>query len=179
MLNPLLHTSNSAPTSPVCTRSAAATAAAGGGYVQSILASSLMSGGARASGRNGAPAGAANVPENSGNKQRRLSRLVKTRTLDFTEFPEGMREYSSGSPGFKAPVRESRSQPGSPAGGGSPVPRIRVQDFGARVGTVGRLVTVHLGSEVSTGEPRGKPLPESESKRSHKLPRLTLEKDCR
>ena len=82
-------------------------------------------------------------PVHSG--QRRLSRVVKCKTLDFTEFPEGMREYSrlsmeQKSPGFymmearrvgygnKIALRESQSQPGSPMS----IPRIQIQDFGSR-----------------------------------------------
>ena len=71
--------------------------------------------------------------------RRRLSRVVKCRTLDFTEFPEGMREYAfyahaannNNGGGGKMLVRESRSQPGSPVS----IPKIQVQDFGNFAGS--------------------------------------------
>ena len=57
-------------------------------------------------------------------RQRRLSRVVKCRTVDFTEFPEGMRDYRNG----KRLLREIQSQPGSPV-----IPRIEIHDFGSEV----------------------------------------------
>ena len=124
MLNPLLHTSNSAPTSPVCTRSIHDKRSAPNTTTTAILATThaLVTGHAPDH---------AHLPQ----RERRLSRLVKTRTLDFTEFPEGMREYGGNNNvlrlgkdavSIKMAVRECRSQPGSPGA----VPRIHVQDFG-------------------------------------------------
>lgn len=108
MLNPLLHpTSSSAPTSPTLTRSVAAASGSGTGAPARFLRQTLSS-----------------------SKARRLSRVVKCRTVDFTEFPEGMRVYAGQSnnnnviPPGKMVLRESRSQPGSPV-----LPTIRVQDF--------------------------------------------------
>ncbi len=188
MLNPLLHTgSNSAPTSPICTRSVHAAAAPGAGVqfsisagrhqVQTILASAVRQARPHMRSRDGSPDARMSiiptppppppptqqqvyqVPLVIGpapaqpQQQRRLSRLVKCRTLDFTEFPEGMREYQlcrvavgpqmgHGPPPHKTAVRESQSQPGSP------VPRIRIQDYGGGATTVvyggGNL----MGSEV-------------------------------
>ena len=76
---------------------------------------------------------------------------MKCRTLDFTEFPEGMREYAfyahatsnnnSSASGGKMLVRESRSQPGSPVS----IPKIQVQDFGNFAGS----------SEVGKGREKG------------------------
>ena len=59
-------------------------------------------------------------------KTRRLSRVVKCRTVDFTEFPEGMRDYSKNG---KRLLREIQSQPGSP----TLIPRIEIHDFGSEV----------------------------------------------
>ena len=80
--------------------------------------------------------GRGNFSSEISEKNRRLSRLVKCRTLDFTELPEGMREYYSDPKSnssrnskllSKVQVRESRSQPGSP------IPVIQIQDFGSEV----------------------------------------------
>ena len=64
---------------------------------------------------------------NGQQRTRRLSRVVKCRTVDFTEFPEGMRDYSliNG----KRLLREIQSQPGSP----TMIPRIEIHDFGSEV----------------------------------------------
>ena len=53
--------------------------------------------------------------------------MVKCRTVDFTEFPEGMRDYYSGVRN-KPLLREIHSQPGSPV-----IPRIEIYDFGSEV----------------------------------------------
>ncbi len=196
MLNPLLHTSNSAPTSPVCTRSIHSNNGGNVGvggtvgqphqfqfsisarhHVQTILASAVRQARARPHlrSRDSSPVAhrqgelrvqvqqqAPQAPQQVTPQQRRLSRLVKCRTLDFTEFPEGMREYGQqhhqqqqqrmmmmlnhqhqvrlAPVGGKLVVRESQSQPGSPGS----VPRIRIQDFGGG----GAAATVYLGSEV-------------------------------
>ena len=132
MLNPLLHTSNSAPTSPTVTRSIHAkdqnnnnSSSAKKILRQTLLLSSTPK-----------------VKTISGSGARRLSRVVKCRTIDFTEFPEGMREYpaaaaasnaasTAASAEAKMVLRESRSQPGSPVS----IPKIRVQDFGGFAGS--------------------------------------------
>ena len=59
-------------------------------------------------------------------RPRRLSRVVKCRTVDFTEFPEGMRDYMVNG---KRLLREIQSQPGSP----TLIPRIEIHDFGSEV----------------------------------------------
>ena len=59
-------------------------------------------------------------------RPRRLSRVVKCRTVDFTEFPEGMRDYARNG---KRLLREIQSQPGSP----TLIPRIEIHDFGSEV----------------------------------------------
>ncbi len=150
MLNPLLHPcSNSAPTSPVCTRSIHSNSNSNkhshSHNVQSILAAAV---------RQSVQLMHSSSPPRSPQQQqqqqqRRLSRLVKCRTMDFTEFPEGMREYDRYQKAF---VRESKSQPGSPAagGGGGGVrragmivmrsPRITIQDYGGAFKTVGSKV---------------------------------------
>ena len=119
MINPLLHTnSSSAPTSPRCTRSA----------LESSSQKRQISINLRK--RDKSPAlvsVASNVvlqhqPQH--HRQRRLSRVVKCRTVDFTEFPEGMRDYRNG----KRLLREIQSQPGSPV-----IPRIEIHDFGSEV----------------------------------------------
>ena len=119
MINPLLHTnSSSAPTSPRCTRSALENAS------QKRVLANLRSK------RDKSPAlvaVASNIvlPHHQPNlRQRRLSRVVKCRTVDFTEFPEGMRDYRNG----KRLLREIQSQPGSPV-----IPRIEIHDFGSEV----------------------------------------------
>lgn len=109
MLNPLLHPSNSAPTSPmVSARRLHHAHQSPGGHRVIVLSKS-------------------NPPR----REKRLSRVVKCKTMDFTEFPEGMREYSYKFTNLihtpnanKVQVRECRSQPASP------IPRIKVQDFG-------------------------------------------------
>ena len=118
MINPLLHTnSSSAPTSPRCTRSALENASQ-----KRVL--NLRSK------RDKSPAlvaVASNIvlPHHQPHhRQRRLSRVVKCRTVDFTEFPEGMRDYRNG----KRLLREIQSQPGSPV-----IPRIEIHDFGSEV----------------------------------------------
>lgn len=162
MLNPLLHTSSSAPTSPALSRSARGAAVGKGSegaspvhHATTTILATLAGGaaghhhaGARA--RDASPAGAASA--------RRLSRVVKCRTLDFTEFPEGMREYNAFVPAtqqrlvlgrdavsIKMAVRESRSQPGSP------IPRIQVQDFGgASSSSAGPRFRVQAGRTKSS-----------------------------
>ena len=111
MINPLLHTnSSSAPTSPRCTRSALENSS------KRNVALNLTRK------RDKSPALALNSA--NPNRQRRLSRVVKCRTVDFTEFPEGMRDYRNG----KILLREIQSQPGSPV-----IPRIEIHDFGSEV----------------------------------------------
>ena len=119
MLNPLIHNSNSAPTSPMLTRSIhtkpASHSGNGGGNTRVILrqTQSILNSGRPRTPRPASPARSRDSrdlsPVNirlkihpgggngSGGPQpyRRLSRLVKCRTLDFTEFPEGMREYTN------------------------------------------------------------------------------------
>ena len=121
MINPLLHPySSSAPTSPRCTRSVHHVH---GGHGHAIR-------------RVNAAAAAIVVPlrthvipngvhHRAGN--RRLSRVVKCRTVDFTEFPEGMRDYYNRLNG-KRILREIHSQPSSPL-----IPRIEIHDFGSEV----------------------------------------------
>ena len=108
MINPLLHPfSSSAPTSPRITKSVAIT----------------QNGGLRAGLRRPRSPSGSNQPQNI--RSRRLSRVVKCRTVDFTEFPEGMRDYGYGG---KRKLREIQSQPGSPM-----IPRIEIHDFGSEV----------------------------------------------
>lgn len=125
MINPLLHTnSSSAPTSPRCTRSALEN------YTQKRHLASQMAAQISIRKRDGkSPARSSNpiiVPNVNvkEHRQRRLSRVVKCRTVDFTEFPEGMRDYRNG----KRLLREIQSQPGSPV-----IPRIEIHDFGSEV----------------------------------------------
>jgi hypothetical protein len=180
MLNPLLHTSNSCPTSPMVTRSI---------HIQQQqqhhqqhpqqhqIGFVVMPPGQQqpkvSMATNAIVAAVVarrprmtrdNSPNNS---RRRLSRVVKCRTLDFTEFPEGMREYAFyahaannnngpdpammqqrphsqyGNGSSKMLVRESRSQPGSPVS----IPKIQVSDFGDVLGRF-RLGGGGTGSEV-------------------------------
>ena len=63
----------------------------------------------------------------SPSRSRRLSRVVKCRTVDFMEFPEGMRDYYNLHNG-KRVLRQIQSQPGSPV-----IPRIEIHDFGSEV----------------------------------------------
>ena len=146
MLNPLLHTSNSAPTSPVCTRSIHAKKQADKRLVTKI--NKIR--------RDHSPTAVLGRPKPSTTKvlpkERRLSRLVKCRALEFREFPEGMRQYSlmdqvnsDSNNNYqtnnnnkvvtfktnKPAVRNSKSQPGSPVS----IPRIKVEDFGLRRGS--------------------------------------------
>lgn len=160
MLNPLLHTSNSAPTSPVCgariitTPCAAVSSSGGGSHVKKAVAKLRViktgQGGGISNGNFVSVRLQSHKPEANPHKNamelssltnnRRLSRVVKCRTLElFTEFPEGMREY----PRPKPVVRESRSQPNSP----SSIPKIRVQDFGFGA----RFLT---GDEVKENRPQ-------------------------
>ena len=165
MLNPLLHTSSSScPTSPMLTRSIHVQPAAAGqskavvganAIVAAVVARRPGGGGGGASrhgslmqrlSRDSSPTSASVTSEAtlltsaSSSTRRRLSRVVKCRTLDFTEFPEGMREYAffahaagnnNNNSGGKMLVRESRSQPGSPVS----IPKIQVQDFGNFAGS--------------------------------------------
>ena len=160
MLNPLLHTSSSScPTSPMLTRSIHVQPAAGqskavvgaNAIVAAVVARRPGGGGASRHGsliqrmsRDSSPTASATseatlLTSASSSTRRRLSRVVKCRTLDFTEFPEGMREYAffahaagnNNSNGGKMLVRESRSQPGSPVS----IPKIQVQDFGNFAGS--------------------------------------------
>lgn len=112
MINPLLHPhSSSAPTSPRCTRqirlrNRTTVVSTAGNVVMRAVPKKY---------RDMSPS------------RRRLSRVVKCRTVDFTEFPEGMRDYYSG--GIRKPLlREIHSQPGSPV-----IPRIEIYDFGSEV----------------------------------------------
>ena len=159
MLNPLLHTSSSScPTSPMLTRSIHVQPAAAGQSKAVVGANAIVAAVvARRPGtsrhgsliqrmsRDSSPSSASVTSEAtlltsaSSSTRRRLSRVVKCRTLDFTEFPEGMREYAffahaagnNNSNGGKMLVRESRSQPGSPVS----IPKIQVQDFGNFAGS--------------------------------------------
>ena len=163
MLNPLLHTSSSScPTSPMLTRSIHVQPAAAAGQSKAVVGANAIvaavvarrpgGGGASRHGsliqrmsRDSSPSSASVTSEAtlltsaSSSTRRRLSRVVKCRTLDFTEFPEGMREYAffahaagnNNSNGGKMLVRESRSQPGSPVS----IPKIQVQDFGNFAGS--------------------------------------------
>ena len=162
MLNPLLHTSSSAPTSPMLTRSihvqpahSNSKAVVGANAIVAAVVArrprhgSLMQRMSRDSSpvSPAAPSPVVMTSEailtsaSSSSSRRRLSRVVKCRTLDFTEFPEGMREYAfyahatgnnnGSSGGGKMLVRESRSQPGSPVS----IPKIQVQDFGNFAGS--------------------------------------------
>jgi hypothetical protein len=128
MLNPLLHPySSSAPTSPRCTRSALAQRRIRNRTIV-VAASGLI------------PVAAESVVMRAIPKKyremspsrRRLSRVVKCRTVDFTEFPEGMRDYYNHLNG-KRVLREIQSQPGSPV-----IPRIEVHDFGSEVKLTGK-----------------------------------------
>ena len=123
MINPLLHTnSSSAPTSPRCTRSALEN------YQQKRHLAAVAMQSMRVSKGGGVAAtplfGPLPNPSMREHRQRRLSRVVKCRTVDFTEFPEGMRDYRNG----KRLLREIQSQPGSPV-----IPRIEIHDFGSEV----------------------------------------------
>ena len=148
MLNPLLHSSNSAPSSPIFPRAASASSRF---QVQQMPPTHQQPHG-MVSITFSAPPGHLHHPPHPPHhhrpEYRRLSRVVKCRTLDFTEFPEGMREYgpktlhykfnnlvhrSSGASNAsnspqqgKGKLAVSRSQPGSPVS----VPKITVQDFG-------------------------------------------------
>jgi hypothetical protein len=124
MLNPLLHTSSSAPSSPLLSARFAKPPSPGSpvGLCRPLAVAAAAVVTRRA-------------PNRENSASRRLSRMVKCRTLDFTEFPEGMREYRAFNvvlddmsvPAMrpKAVVREVRSQPGSPSG----VPRIRIEEW--------------------------------------------------
>ena len=114
MINPLLHPhSSSAPTSPRCTRqirirNRTTVVSTAGNVVMRAVPKKY---------REMSPS------------RRRLSRVVKCRTVDFTEFPEGMRDYySGGGVRNKQVLREIHSQPGSPV-----IPRIEIYDFGSEV----------------------------------------------
>lgn len=114
MINPLLHPhSSSAPTSPRCTRqirirNRTTVVSTAGNVVMRAVPKKY---------RDMSPS------------RRRLSRVVKCRTVDFTEFPEGMRDYySGGGVRNKQVLREIHSQPGSPV-----IPRIEIYDFGSEV----------------------------------------------
>ena len=165
MLNPLLHTSSSAPTSPMLTRSIhvqpahlqSSSKAVTVGANAIVAAVTVARRGPRQAlmqrmSRDSSPVGPSSpvvtseaaLTSAASSSRRRLSRVVKCRTLDFTEFPEGMREYafyahatgnnnnsSGGGGGGKMLVRESRSQPGSPVS----IPKIQVQDFGNFAGS--------------------------------------------
>ena len=168
MLNPLLHTSSSAPTSPMLTRSIhvqpahlqSSSKAVTVGANAIVAAVTVARRGPRQAlmqrmSRDSSPVGPSSpvvtseaaLTSAASSSRRRLSRVVKCRTLDFTEFPEGMREYAfyahatgnnnnssgggGGGGGGKMLVRESRSQPGSPVS----IPKIQVQDFGNFAGS--------------------------------------------
>ena len=164
MLNPLLHTSSSScPTSPMLTRSIHVQPAAAAGQSKAVVGANAIvaavvarrpggGGGASRHGsllqrmsRDSSPTASVTseatlLTSASSSTRRRLSRVVKCRTLDFTEFPEGMREYAffahaagnnNSNNGGKMLVRESRSQPGSPVS----IPKIQVQDFGNFAGS--------------------------------------------
>lgn len=127
MINPLLHTnSSSAPTSPRCTRSALENVSQKRHLASQMAAQISIR---KRDGKSPASRHADIIQSNSVNsvkeaRQRRLSRVVKCRTVDFTEFPEGMRDYRNG----KRLLREIQSQPGSPV-----IPRIEIHDFGSEV----------------------------------------------
>ena len=112
MINPLLHPhSSSAPTSPRCTRqirirNRTTVVSTAGNVVMRAVPKKY---------REMSPS------------RRRLSRVVKCRTVDFTEFPEGMRDYGRIMRN-KPLLREIHSQPGSPV-----IPRIEIYDFGSEV----------------------------------------------
>ena len=76
-------------------------------------------------------------------RPRRLSRVVKCRTVDFTEFPEGMRDYARNG---KRLLREIQSQPGSP----TLIPRIEIHDFGSEVQPILFFIRVIIISSLST-----------------------------
>ena len=130
MINPLLHPfSTSAPTSPRCTRSVLLTSDQK--RAQPVILRRC---------RELSPAN--RQARAHSNQQRRLSRVVKCRTVDFTEFPEGMRDYF-GLNKAKIPLREIHSQPGSPV-----IPRIEICDFGSEVITHNDLIFVwNLGAK--------------------------------
>ena len=115
MINPLLHPhSSSAPTSPRCTRqirirNRTTVVSTAGNVVMRAVPKKY---------REMSPS------------RRRLSRVVKCRTVDFTEFPEGMRDYGRIMRN-KPLLREIHSQPGSPV-----IPRIEIYDFGSEVHTL-------------------------------------------
>ncbi len=146
MINPLLHpNSSSAPTSPVCTRSAIS---GPGIYQPGFPAPGIrimrkvpqklrdMSPVRIIPGIPGLPGIPGTSPQmrehqaarGTSSRQRRLSRAVKCRTMDFTEFPEGMIDYRNRTGAGKIPLREIKSQPGSPV-----IPRIEIHDFGSEV----------------------------------------------
>ncbi len=164
MLNPLIHTSNSAPTSPMVTRSIKIqqqpSASGPHHHHHPATSHSLATNAIVAAVVSRRPRMRDNSPNggSQSNSRRRLSRVVKCRTLDFTEFPEGMREYAfyahaannnNGPAGAasKMQVRESRSQPGSPVS----IPKIQVQDFGDVLNKFW-----NGGSEVSRVTPAGR-----------------------
>ncbi|TRY79286.1 hypothetical protein TCAL_14794 [Tigriopus californicus] len=176
MLNPLIHNSSSAPTSPLVTRSIQITGPVSTRqrvirHTQSILASNILVTAVRTKSRrdnspsrmvhhvpinmiNGTNSDANNnnnnyqLPHHPNNNQyRRLSRLVKCRTLDFTEFPEGMREYAGYGP--KRTVRISKSQPGSPVS----IPRISVQDFDITIAGSERTPSIDKREDEVQSEP--------------------------
>ena len=165
MLNPLLHTSSSAPTSPMLTRSihvqphsnSNMAVVGANAIVAAVVARRPRQALMQRMSRDSSPVNPPSQPLTltseaaptsssfTAASRRRLSRVVKCRTLDFTEFPEGMREYAfyahaannnNSSPG-KMLVRESRSQPGSPVS----IPKIQVQDFGHFAGSEVRKET--------------------------------------
>lgn len=121
MINPLLHPhSSSAPTSPRCTRSVLVNPHH---HPKSRLI--LVNSNAA-----NAVAMLRAVPKKYRDvspSRRRLSRVVKCRTVDFMEFPEGMRDYYNLHNG-KRVLRQIQSQPGSPV-----IPRIEIHDFGSEV----------------------------------------------
>ena len=131
MINPLLHPhSSSAPTSPRCTRqirirNRTTVVSTAGNVVMRAVPKKY---------REMSPS------------RRRLSRVVKCRTVDFTEFPEGMRDYGRIMRN-KPLLREIHSQPGSPV-----IPRIEIYDFGSEVHT--------LHTRASVKESKGYPPPE-------------------
>ena len=183
MLNPLLHTSSSAPTSPMLTRSIhvqpahlqSSSKAVTVGANAIVAAVTVARRGPRQAlmqrmSRDSSPVGPSSpvvtseaaLTSAASSSRRRLSRVVKCRTLDFTEFPEGMREYAfyahatgnnnnssggGGGGGGKMLVRESRSQPGSPVS----IPKIQVQDFGNFAGSEVRKEI----KDKRTGKERG------------------------
>ena len=125
MINPLLHPySSSAPTSPRCTRSALEHYGPGKGHAGITRRTGLA--GVMAVPMRPLPV-AGHHQQHQHRNNRRLSRVVKCRTVDFTEFPEGMRDYYNRLNG-KRVLREIHSQPSSPL-----IPRIEIHDFGSEV----------------------------------------------